>query len=395
MTKTIEIFKRGTQTDSAGTKIAFDDETLEGIASFANTGAFQVPGVIGHPKDNDPAVCWGKSYAYNRQTGILTAEVDETDPAFAEMLTKKMYNKVSSSFFGPTSPANPNPGNFSLRHIGFLGAAAPAVTGLAPVNFAAAADTHDFSDWDDADTAGLFRSMRDWILSKFGQADADAALPAYTVTALQENAAIDLASPELADVANAFTEAGTQTPAIETPAAIETPVVQEAAVVVEMPAEAPGSKTALAGDYTEREAALNAREAALAAKENALAAADFSSFCAQLGASGQLNGDEQHDRAAAIFESLQGSTTIDFAEEGAVSATKLFKDLLAGLPASVTFSEVAREAEAPTPDSVNFVAPQGEAVDQAGLVIMAKAHSYMKQHPGTDLIAALKQINPL
>ena len=99
MPKTIEIFKRGTQTDSAGNKITFDDVTLEGITSFANTGAFKVPGVIGHPKDNDPAVCWGHSYSYSRETGVLTAEVDETDPAFAEMLTKRMYDKVS-----PNSP---------------------------------------------------------------------------------------------------------------------------------------------------------------------------------------------------------------------------------------------------------------------------------------------------
>ena len=45
----------------------------------------------------------------------------------------------------PDHPANPTPGVNYLRHVGFLGAAAPAVPGLKPVHFAAHEGTVEFA----------------------------------------------------------------------------------------------------------------------------------------------------------------------------------------------------------------------------------------------------------
>ena len=42
---------------------------------------------------------------------------------------------MSISLFLPKSSANPKPGKLYLKHVGFLGAAAPAVPGLKPVKF--------------------------------------------------------------------------------------------------------------------------------------------------------------------------------------------------------------------------------------------------------------------
>jgi hypothetical protein len=42
---------------------------------------------------------------------------------------------VSASFFSPGQEGNPEPSAYYLKHVGFLGAMAPAVKGLAPLNF--------------------------------------------------------------------------------------------------------------------------------------------------------------------------------------------------------------------------------------------------------------------
>jgi hypothetical protein len=42
--------------------------------------------------------------------------------------------------------------------------------------------------------------------------------------------------------------------------------------------------------------------------------------------------------------------------------------------------------------AVDFAAPEGMQVDQEGLETLAKAQAYMKEHPGTDLINAVKAV---
>ncbi len=65
----------------------------------------------------------------------LFAVIGEIAPAFAEAVEAKHYKKVSLSFHRPDAAANPVPGTWYPKHIGFLGGAAPAVTGLKNVQF--------------------------------------------------------------------------------------------------------------------------------------------------------------------------------------------------------------------------------------------------------------------
>ena len=55
------------------------------------------------------------------------------------MVKAGLYKRVSISAFPPQSAANRKPGRWDLKHVGFLGATAPAVPGLKPVRFAGAA----------------------------------------------------------------------------------------------------------------------------------------------------------------------------------------------------------------------------------------------------------------
>jgi hypothetical protein len=53
------------------------------------------------------------------------------------MVNAERFNRISASFFLPDAPNNPVRGAYYLRHVGFLGAAAPAVKGLRKPQFSA------------------------------------------------------------------------------------------------------------------------------------------------------------------------------------------------------------------------------------------------------------------
>jgi hypothetical protein len=69
--------------------------------------------------------------------GVLVADPDQVEPAFAEMVRDGRFKRVSAELYPREHPGNPTPGRLHLKHIGFLGAAAPAVKGLKPVSFSA------------------------------------------------------------------------------------------------------------------------------------------------------------------------------------------------------------------------------------------------------------------
>lgn len=132
-TPPIEIFRPGTFTAVDGEQYAFSrDDLLASIAAYDPAGE-PAPLVIGHPKLDDPAYGWVGSVELDGD--IMLANPIDVEPAFAEAVRAKRYRRVSASWYPPTHPANPKPGVWYLRHVGFLGAAAPAVRGLKPVNF--------------------------------------------------------------------------------------------------------------------------------------------------------------------------------------------------------------------------------------------------------------------
>lgn len=92
------------------------------------------PVVIGHPDTDAPAYGWVESLLV--QGGILKATLEDTTAEFADMVKAGRYKRVSITMYLPRTPNNPKPGKFYLKHVGFLGSAAPAVPGLKPVRFA-------------------------------------------------------------------------------------------------------------------------------------------------------------------------------------------------------------------------------------------------------------------
>ncbi len=128
----IHVFRAGTHTASNGRTITFSEAELRDIASVYNPALHEAPLVIGHPRTDDPAYGWVKRIEYVEGEGLYV-EAHQVEPAFAELVRQGRYKKISISLYLPDAPDNPAPGHYYLRHVGFLGARAPAVKGLRPV----------------------------------------------------------------------------------------------------------------------------------------------------------------------------------------------------------------------------------------------------------------------
>ncbi len=148
---TIRLARIGTFTSVEGVSVSFTEAMFAATAAAYDRAADPAPLVIGHPALEDPAYGWVDRLAV--ENGELVATPSDVEPAFAEMVRAKRFPKVSARFYPPQHPANPKPGNWYLKHIGFLGAAAPGIKGLGTVNFADGADegaaTFDFSEQED------------------------------------------------------------------------------------------------------------------------------------------------------------------------------------------------------------------------------------------------------
>lgn len=127
----IEILRAGTFTGMNNKPQTITAQELERIAATYDPADHPAPIVIGHPEADAPAYGWVDGLFV--EGGVLKATIRDAVPEFTEAVRKGRYQKVSVSLFLPNSPANPKPESFYLKHIGFLGAAAPAVPGLKPV----------------------------------------------------------------------------------------------------------------------------------------------------------------------------------------------------------------------------------------------------------------------
>lgn len=309
----IEIFKVGTHTDSHGVTLSFSEADLAAMAEAYDPAISEAPIVVGHPSADAPAYGWIKSLS--EKDGKLLAQPDQVDPAFAEMVRAGRFKKLSASLYSPTSPANPKPGVWYLRHVGFLGAQPPAIKGLAPVNFAAGEEglvTVEFSEGMGfiSRLIGLLRGVRDYITEKDGTEKAEAVLPAWTLDSLQEGAAVAMTTPEPEPVTS-YSE------------------------------EEPMDKN----EMNEREAALERREQELLRREAEFAEskrlAEAETFVNSAVSEGRLT-PAQSAGLADFMAKLTAEDVLEFAEGDGrkkTSPAAFMKDFISRLPKQVDFSE--------------------------------------------------------
>jgi hypothetical protein len=132
------IARTGTFGDSEGRPHTFTAEDLERISAGYDPAKSEAPLVFGHPKDADPAYGWVA--ALKREGGKLFAQFAHVPESVKKLVQDRRYRYVSMSL---------SPDKRRLLHVGLLGAAAPAIDGLAPVSLSAEAVTINFSALED------------------------------------------------------------------------------------------------------------------------------------------------------------------------------------------------------------------------------------------------------
>ena len=373
----IEVFRSGTFKPMSGDAISYGADDLSGIASSYDPANAPAPIVVGHPTTDAPAFGWVTGFEYDPEADKLFADLGDIEPAFFDAVKAGRYRKVSMSFHTPDASNNPQPGNWYPKHIGFLGAAAPAVSGLKPVQFSAdrpgEAVTFEasFGERGFETTSGLFRSVREWMIEKFGMEEADKVLPSYELDWL-DNTEIETPAKTTLFAAPKLTTAEDVTMTPEQIAALE---AREQKVVAD---EARFAERAAAQDKREQDA----REAGNA---------EFSE---------SLVTDEKllpalKDQVTAVLNALPVDTSVSFAEGDKTVETPLadaVKALLSAQPKVVEFGEVNLGDDPGKSVTASF-ASDGKPVDTDQLAIDQKARAYMTQNPGVDYIAAVQAVS--
>lgn len=137
----VEVFKGGPQTDSSGKTMDGDTIIEKALATF-DPKTHEPPVVVGHPKTDAPAFGWVAALrkAVRNGVAVLEARFKDVVPEFAALVKAGMYKKRSIAIDR----------DGRLRHVGFLGAAAPAVKGLADLKFGDAGEITTFESAADA-----------------------------------------------------------------------------------------------------------------------------------------------------------------------------------------------------------------------------------------------------
>lgn len=378
----------------SGAVLNFTAADLAATAAAYNPALWRAPLVAGHPALDGPA--YGHVGALAFAGGALEATPVNVNAEFAAQVNAGAYSSVSLCLWRPQAPGNPVPGVYYPRHLGFLGAHPPAILGMRTPAFAAdqvaryaaaAGDLVEFSAWDEVDGASLWRTVRDWILGKWGPADADAAVPAYLVASIERAAQRELAIEQaaVADVVDP-TPAGAMAPAFAAAGSRtqETPTVTEA------------EKLALQADNARLRQQIT--DAAAAAQTAALAAAESHglAFADSLVQQGRLAVDHRSAvgalfTAVATVEQAQGAVLQYGAAEARAPLLPVITALLGTLPVQVPTGRLATAGNAGAGEggTVGFAARDGAQVEPGSLAVHLKVQAYQRAHAGTDYAAAL------
>ncbi|HEY9737482.1 MAG TPA: hypothetical protein V6D06_14410 [Trichocoleus sp.] len=207
----IEILRTGKVVSANGVEVDLTAERLQEVVDTYNAETFKAPLIVSHNTggrgDADLAeteLAYGFPDRLKMVGDRVKAQFSKIAPKFVQWVREGQLMGISPSLYTPTSPANPYPGKWALRHIAGLGTNPPAIKGLAPLSLQelAAADGDWALDFDefgvDAGEAGtldfafgitsierIIRSLRDWLIESQGREVADQIVPDEAIAALR------------------------------------------------------------------------------------------------------------------------------------------------------------------------------------------------------------------
>jgi len=367
----IEVFRPGTFKPMEGAPITYSASDLRAMADAYDPETAPAPIVVGHPSTDAPAYGWIDGFEYDAESNRLFAIPGQVEPAFAEMVKSGRFKKVSMAFFSPNQHHNPVPGTWYPKHLGFLGAAAPAVSGLKNAQFAGAAGvtfSADFGERVFEEAASLFRSIREFILANFGKEAADEALPSYQIDWLDDMEV--------------------ETPGRSSRFSIKEAVVDQLKSQPKEPAVTKQPDPA----FATREAELSEREKTLAEREKKLTHTENATFAESLVEAGKLL-PASKDKVVAILNVLPGHAAVSFSEGGEkISAAAALREVLEAQPKIVSFGALDLPDGPGGQHAVAFAA-DGHTVDPAQLETHTKALAYQRLHPDTAYLDAVRAVS--
>ncbi len=369
MTKAIQIFRSGTHTDASGNKIIISNDDIDTMIANYNESN-KAPLVIGHPTTNAPAFGWANKLS--RKDDILYASFSDVHEDIKQAVTDKHYQKVSTSFYAPQHPHNPTQGSWYPRHVGLLGATAPAIKGLETVAFSETDNdclTVEFAEVSEWALMPLLRNIRDYFVEELGREKAEQIMPSHQ---------LDHIIKETPDNNINFSESDAEINikgGATSLLADEGSAHQLAPTPLNNPPASPNINNSNLNEKEqpmtdEQKAALEAREAQLKKQEDALAksTADFSENMrtttleatkgnlAGLRDAGKIS-PAAYDKVAEFAENLSKIVTVDFSESDATNPVADFGKFIA---------EFAETMQAGT-------APKGEASASDGTADFSEA----------------------
>lgn len=335
----IPIFTPGEHTAMNGATRVYTQDDISATAAFYNPALFQAPVVLGHPEHNHPAWGWVTALAF--EDGQLVADLDDLDPDFIDWVRSGRYKKISASFYLPDSPANPVPGVLYLRHIGFLGAAAPSLKNLPTVALP--------MDLAEADGVHVFISEN----------------------LKQSEQTYDQETPMTQEHASNPDDLQVQIDALK--------------------AENNTLKTQNASFQEQAQAA----QAALIDQQRQAMHAGHAAFCETLIGEGRML--PAHKAVAVALMDLIASqeTPVQFGEgdEQAPLTVEAFKATLKSTPVLVPFGEASQDKGNNSPVSSTLKVPAGYEVDQKSAELHRNALAYQEAHVGCDYLTAVTAVS--
>ena len=365
----IDVLRVGAFTDSSGEDVSFSAADLAAIANDYTTSD-PAPITIGHP-DGDDAPAWGWVETLRVAGDRLQARLGRLDEGFRAACEAGRYAPRSVSISRPTQGRG-----WTLWHVAFLGAAAPAVDGLVPSRFSRArlapegalvidlaaplGGMEERTGWRAVER--VLRGLREWVIERSGIDTADRVLPDWNFADLTALGEVDMEDPARLSGAVTAPCAPRQPGPVHPNDPLPTLARQETDMpgtqtASPPPAPAAADAAQLAAGQTQLEAdrrALDADRLAFAAARRLSGARD--SIQAHVTA-GRVLPAEAGDLTALLAALDEGQQiTLAGAETGLprqTNAAELLESFLAGLPArGPDRSELSAPESAPAGDAV-------------------------------------------
>lgn len=350
----LEIFRVGSwQGSGKGAQREWTAQDLRQLAETYDQAVLPAPITIGHTQDlptTAPAYGWVESLVVRGDR--LIARLSQVVPELVRLVREGYYKTRSIEIYPPGHPANPKPEGFYLKAVAFLGAQAPAVKGLADVQFSTTpALSYAEAVQIDPPTRGGGRQMKDFWkalraqLNSLGVATPPLAHAAGDLaTEVQGQEIYDLLNALYAKVSEIFDDAAEtdkkgrvlgMVDELKTMIGALTFVAARAAMVTSFSA---ADLKAAADKAQADERKRGERE-----HQGALRRASIATFCEGLKGKGHLAPAWEKAGLATFLEQLGESDTMLTFAEGAQAQTPLawMQGFLAALPKLIEFKEIA------------------------------------------------------